>query len=140
MYLNGPDENDAPLPRERGIAAFRKFFWFGKIPARTYLLLLLLEAGIYYLDIWSGEAVSLRPLLVVPVILAGLSRNFWTVSLFSFFSAFLHVLIFKEFLIDKNTFGSFHFLLNLGVCMLAYSLVGLLATALIMSVLEILEE
>jgi len=84
-------------------------------------LLLLLEALIFGLELWTGEAVSLQSLFVIPIIISGLFFGNAGIILFSVVSAIVRVEAYRR---SQANEPEFDYIANLIFTLLSYTLVG----------------
>lgn len=84
-------------------------------------LLLLLEATIFWLELWSGEAVSLQSLFVIPIIISGFFLGNAGVVLFAVISAVLRVEAYRRTQVHEPEFD---YITNMIFSLFSYLLVG----------------
>ncbi len=85
------------------------------------IALILLELLLFWLDLFTGEAVALQSLFVVPIILSGLFLGNVGIVFFSLVSAIARVEAYRRVLYDGIDFSYFE---NLIPTIMSYLLVG----------------
>jgi hypothetical protein len=84
-------------------------------------LLFLLEGLIFGLEVWTGEAISLQSLFVIPIIVSGLFLGRVGIILFSVISAILRVEAYRRTQVHEPEFD---YVTSLVFTLFSYLLVG----------------